>query len=71
MSSSCTWRIMRAPSSRSPRPASTCSMARFMTSAAVPCTGMLTATRSAEERAWKLLDLISGMKRRRPSSVSA
>ena len=48
-----------------------CSIAFFITSAAVPWTGMLTAIRSAPSRAWKLEELIWGRKRRRPSRVSA
>ncbi len=45
-------------------------MAIFMRSASVPWIGMLMAARSAPERTMKLLDLISGIGRRRPNSVS-
>ncbi len=44
-------------------------MASLIRSAAVPCSGELTAVRSAKPRALGLRLLISGMGRSRPNSV--
>ena len=44
-------------------------IATLMTSAAVPCITVLTASRSPSERVWRFDARSSGIGRRRPSSV--
>src|SRR3990170_944742 len=61
ISSSCTWSVIRLRSLRRCISASIRFIAILMMSAAVPCTGMLIAARSAAWRTLKFPELISGM----------
>ena len=69
-SSSCTCMIIRTSSSRPRVQSCRDTMARLMTSAAVPCIGALIAVRSAYWRRAAFRDLISGRCSRRPNTVS-
>src|ERR1035437_2236198 len=68
-SSSWTWRVMRERRRRAMMAASMRSMASLMRSAAVPCSGVLMAVRSAKPRMLGLRDWMSGRGRPGPKYV--
>ncbi len=70
-SSSCICSTIFAFSPALRRDAATRTMASFIMSAAVPCTGVFMASRSAAIRAVAFRELMSRRVRLRPSSVSA
>src|SRR5713226_367845 len=70
-SSSCTCRIILASNFSAPRRQSMAIIASLMRSAAVPCSGELSAVRSAKLRICTCGEVISGMGRMRPKSVFA